>query len=93
MSAETENDLIHCFFISIIGFLIYYFLWHKVDLQQFGLFQYSLIPFIILIVTHFNRKTLMSFRFVKLCFFTWLYSTSIPPCIAFFAFMTGKLHC
>ena len=83
---------INCFIISIVGLAIYYFLWNKIDMKPLGIFQYSLIPIIILIVTHLGRKTLLSFRFVKLCFSTWLYATSIPVFIAIYFMLTTRPH-
>ena len=99
MLQETERDILHAFFISLVGFVLTrIFLWH-VRLWPDGphgigvIAQYMLFPFVILIEMNLNRKTLLSFCFARLCFYTWFWTTCLMIWMFMIAYMTGKLHC
>ena len=99
MSPETEKDILQTFVTTVIGLILFrVFLWN-VQLWPSGphgigdMAHFMLLPFVILIVTHFNTKTLLSFRFVKMCFLTCFWTHGLVAFGMAVAFMTGKLHC
>ncbi len=92
MIDETTRDIFHSFIIAAIGLVPYFFLSDKLPLERLDIFSVAIFPFIILLATHFNKKTLLSRRFLKLCYYTFIFSAGIPVFIAIYGILTTRPH-